>query len=150
MFIYVLSPPQSFPHGIPMKNSNDWKIASALGTIGRGKRQDPLFPFPSSPARFSFPSPQPRFEFYVLRSVHTRRQVAATRRGDRSLHVYRSHKFCLIWFFATCCCDKILLQRQRFSQKFSSTHEAICTGLHFLLSYRGAQDGIVVVYRARG
>ena len=26
----------------------------------------------------------------LLRSVHTRRQVAATRRGDRSLHVYRS------------------------------------------------------------
>ena len=126
MFIYVLSPPQSFPHGIPMKNSNDRKIASARGTIGRAKRQDPLLPFPSSPARFSFPSPQPRFEFYVLRSVHTRRQVAATRRGDRSLHVYRSHKFCLIWFFATCCCDKILLQRKRFSQKFSSTHEAIC------------------------
>ena len=25
-----------------------------------------------------------------LRSVHTRRQVAATRRGDRSLRVYRS------------------------------------------------------------
>ena len=26
----------------------------------------------------------------VSRSVHTRRQVAATLRGDRSLHVYRS------------------------------------------------------------
>ena len=38
----------------------------------------------------------------------------------------KSHKFCQIWFFATCCCDKILLQRQRFSQNFSSTHEAIC------------------------
>ena len=34
--------------------------------MGRGKRRDPLFPFPSSPARFSFPSPQPRFELYVL------------------------------------------------------------------------------------
>ena len=33
-----------------------------------------------------------------------------------------------VWFdfFAACCCDKILLQGQRFSQKFSSTHEAIC------------------------
>ena len=31
-----------------------------------------------------------------------------------------------VWFdfFATCCCDKILLQRQRFSPNFSSTHEA--------------------------
>ena len=38
----------------------------------------------------------------------------------------KSHKFCLIWFFSTCCCDKILLQKQRFSQKVSSTHEAIC------------------------
>ena len=28
--------------------------------------------------------------------------------------------------FVTCCSDKIPLQRQRFSQKFSSTHEAIC------------------------
>ena len=28
--------------------------------------------------------------------------------------------------FATYCGDKILLRRQRFSQKFSSTHEAIC------------------------
>ena len=31
-----------------------------------------------------------------------------------------------IFFFATCCSDKILLQRQRFLQKVSSTHEAIC------------------------
>ena len=38
----------------------------------------------------------------------------------------KSHKFCLIWFFATCCCDKILLRRQRFSQKFFSTHKPIC------------------------
>ena len=30
------------------------------------------------------------------------------------------------WICATCCGDKILLQRQRFSQNFSSTHEAIC------------------------
>ena len=27
---------------------------------------------------------------------------------------------------ATCCGDEILLERQRFSQKFSGTHEAIC------------------------
>ena len=30
------------------------------------------------------------------------------------------------WICATCYSDKILLQRQRFSQKFSSTQEAIC------------------------
>ena len=30
-----------------------------------------------------------------------------------------------IYICATCCGFKILLQRQRFSQKFSSTHEAI-------------------------
>ena len=30
------------------------------------------------------------------------------------------------WICATCCGDKILLQRQRFSENFSSTHEAIC------------------------
>ena len=30
------------------------------------------------------------------------------------------------YFFRTCCSDKTLLRRQRFSQKFSSTLEAIC------------------------
>ena len=104
--------------------------------------------------------------FFLLRSVHTRRQVAATSRGNRSLCVQVrrlvaatrygdmsqrqiascvQENFCenlclcnrvlsqqqvaqmgLIWFFATCCSDKIMLRRQRFSQKFSSTHEAIC------------------------
>ena len=70
--------------------------------------------------------------------------VAATRCSDKSLRVYwrifvkifvaatefcrhnKSHRFSLIWFFATCCRDKILSRRLRFSQKFSSTHEAIC------------------------
>ena len=41
-------------------------------------------------------------------------------------HHNKSHKFCLIWFCATCCSIKILLQRQRFSQKFFSTHDTIC------------------------
>ena len=36
------------------------------------------------------------------------------------------HEFNLISFCVTRCGDKILLRRQRFSQKFSSTHEAIC------------------------
>ena len=33
-----------------------------------------------------------------------------------------------VWFdyFATCCSDKILLWRQRFSQTFSRPHQAIC------------------------
>ena len=70
--------------------------------------------------------------------------VAATRRSDKSLRVYwkmfvkisvsatefcrsnllqkiKSDRIC-----ATCRGDKILLQRQRFSPNFSSTHEAIC------------------------
>ena len=84
----------------------------------------------------------------LIQSVHTRRQVAATCRGDilqwqiasclleKFVKIFvaatefcrhnKSHWFSLIWFFATCCSDKILLRRQRFSQKFSSTHEAIC------------------------
>ena len=59
----------------------------------------------------------------------------STRCGDISLRVYwrifvkifvsatefcrcsKSQKFCLIWFFATCCCDLIPLRRQRFSPK---------------------------------
>ena len=61
--------------------------------------------------------------------------VAATHHSDKSLRVYwrifgkifvsatefchrnKSQKFCLIWFFATCFCDKILLRRRRFSHK---------------------------------
>ena len=62
--------------------------------------------------------------------------VVATHRSDKSLCVYwrdfvkmfvsameicrrdNLHKFCLIWFFATCCCDKIMLQSD-FHKKFS-------------------------------
>ena len=33
---------------------------------------------------------------------------------NRILHHNKSHKFCLIWFLATCCCDQILSQRRRF------------------------------------
>ena len=47
-------------------------------------------------------------------------------RCNRICRHNKSRRFSLIWFFATCCSDKILLRRQRFSQKFSSTHEAIC------------------------
>ena len=35
-------------------------------------------------------------------------------------------KFVKIFVSATCCCNKILLQRERLSQKLSSTHGAIC------------------------
>ena len=66
-----------------------------------------------------------------------RRHLAATNRFEctgeilwKSLSLQQnfvaatSHtKYCLIWFFATCCCDKILLEK---IQKFSSTHEPIC------------------------
>ena len=70
--------------------------------------------------------------------------VATTRCSDKSLRgtgeffvkifvaatefcrLNKSHNFSLIWFFATCCSDKILLRRQRVSQKFSNTHEVIC------------------------
>ena len=68
-----------------------------------------------------------------LRSVHTGRQVAATCRGDtlqrqiawcvlddfceNLCRCNKSHNFSLTWFFATCCSDKMLLRRQRFSQK---------------------------------
>ena len=73
------------------------------------------------------------------------RLVAASRGSDKSLRVYwrvfvkifvsatgfcsrnKAHKFCLIWFSVTCCGDKIMLQRRRFSQNSSSRHEAICT-----------------------
>ena len=101
-----------------------------------------------------------------LRSVPTRRQVAATRRGDRSLRVYRSATVaatkwgdtsqrqiasCVLENFCENLClrnrilslqqvaknqirlnlcdllrRQILLQRQRFSQKLSGTHEATC------------------------
>ena len=51
-------------------------------------------------------------------------------------HRNKSHKFCLIWFFATCCCDKMLLQRQRFSQN-SPVHTkwfvAVTSGRDMLL-----------------
>ena len=70
--------------------------------------------------------------------VHTRRQVAATCRVNASqqeapsctqenfcenffsakeFYRHKSHKFRLIWFSATCCGNKILWQRQRFSKK---------------------------------
>ena len=45
---------------------------------------------------------------------------------NRILRRNKSHKFCLIWFLATCCCDQILSQRRRFWQKYPNTHEAIC------------------------
>ena len=66
------------------------------------------------------------------------KHVVVTLCSDRSLCVYRrifmkifvsstefcprnkSYKFKLIWFFATCCSNKIQLCTQRFSQKFSS------------------------------
>ena len=74
----------------------------------------------------------------------SQQHVATTRRSDKSLRVYwrifvkifvSAKEFCRSnmlqkiksdRIYATCCGDKILLQRQRFSQNFSRTHEAIC------------------------
>ena len=75
-----------------------------------------------------------------LRLVLTRWHIAATNRSMRTGRIFvkifvaatefclcnKSHKFSPIWFFATRCSDKILLRRQIFSKKFSSTQEAIC------------------------
>ena len=84
-------------------------------------------------AIFIISSPAP------LRSVHTRQHIAATNcfvywRNfvktfvsatefccSNMLQKIKSGTIC-----ASCCGDKILLQRQRFTQEFSSTHEAIC------------------------
>ena len=86
---------------------------------------------------------------------------APTHRSNKSLRVYWRNlwkslssqqnfvaatsrtKFCLIWFFATCCCDKILLQRQWFSKnslvhtnrfvaatcRVAATYRLVCTDL---------------------
>ena len=43
-----LSPPQRLPLGIPIKISIIEKIESARGTMGRGKRREPLFSLPPS------------------------------------------------------------------------------------------------------
>ena len=61
----VLYPPvlssAEAPAGFPNKNSNNRKIESARGTMGRGKRRERSFPFPSCPARSLFLSPQPPY-----------------------------------------------------------------------------------------
>ena len=79
----------------------------------------------------------------TLRLVHTRRQVAATCRGDtlqrkiascaleNFVKIFvaatefcrrnKSHRFCLIWFFATCCSDKFCCRNKDF-HKHSPEH----------------------------
>ena len=51
-----LSPPQRPPARHPNKNSNNQKIESARGTMGRGKRRSfsSLFPLPIVPSALSF------------------------------------------------------------------------------------------------
>ena len=56
-----LSPPQRLPLGVPIKIAIMEKQKARGGTMGRGKRREPLFltslfsfPFPSCPARFLF------------------------------------------------------------------------------------------------
>ena len=55
------------PAGYPDKNSNNRKIESAQGTMGRGKSGSEAFllsfPFPSSPARFLFLSLQSSLQY---------------------------------------------------------------------------------------
>ena len=47
----------------------------------------------------------------------------------------KSHKFRLIWLFAACCCNKILLRRQRFcgEGRNTSSPENTCVGGYVLL-----------------
>ena len=70
----VLYPPvlssAEAPAGFPNKNSNNRKIESARGTMGRGKRRERSFPFPSCPARSLFLSPQP--PYYTKRPLRKR------------------------------------------------------------------------------
>ena len=59
-------PPRLLPLGIPTLITIIEKY-HARGTMGRGKRREPgprfiSFPFPSSPKRFLFPSPQPSYD----------------------------------------------------------------------------------------
>ena len=78
--------------------------------------------------------------FAVIRSLGLMRHVAATNRFEctenffwKSLSLQQNivaatSRTNSVWFyfFLTCCSDILLLRRQRFSQKFSSTLEAIC------------------------
>ena len=58
----------------------------------------------------------------VYRRIFVKIFVSATEFcRSNMLQKFKSNRIC-----ANCCGDKILLQRQIFSQKFSSTHEAIC------------------------
>ena len=57
----------------------------------------------------------------VIRRIFVKIFVSAT-----EFYCNKSHKFSPIRFCETCCSDKILLRRQRFSQKFSSTNKENC------------------------
>ena len=61
---HLLSPPQKLPLGIPIKISIIEKIESARGTMGRGKRREPLFSLPPSHRA-------PRALFFFLPSLPT-------------------------------------------------------------------------------
>ena len=82
--------PQRFPTGYPNKNSNNRKIESARGTMGRGKRREPLlslltFHFPSCPGSL-FLSPQPPYN--TKRPLRRRGFIAFMVLGLRSLWYY--------------------------------------------------------------
>ena len=82
--------------------------------------------------------------------------VTATHHSNKSLHVYwiifvkifvsetefcpcnKLHKFSIIWFFTTGCGNKILFQRQTFSQKFRLQYTwMICHGNVLLQLFAG-------------
>ena len=54
---------------------------------------------------------------FLWKSLSLQQNLVAAKSRTNSVWFY---------FFLTCCSDKILLRRQRFSQKFSSALEAIC------------------------
>ena len=103
----MLSALQRLLAGYPSKNSNNRKIESARGTMGRGKRREPLlfllaFHFPSCSGSL-FLSPQPP---YNNSSAEERGFIAFMVLGLRSLWYYvvikvstshgfhRFHEFC--------------------------------------------------------
>ena len=55
----------------------------------------------------------------------------------------------LVCPFWTCASDLFWRECEAVPSPLGHSHQSRSTGLHFLLSYRGAQDGIVVVYRAQ-
>ena len=71
-------------------------------------------------ATHCFDTSQRQISLFVLR-IFAKIFVSST----EFCHRNKSHKIKSDWI-CVICCSKILLPRQRFSQKFSSSHKAIC------------------------